>query len=102
MIRRFYDNRITGSPTWTYETLVYDASVIEDMLYAIALKQRESNKFAYIAICGFDGKAVAGVKVQTSDLYVIGGKGRVACLVLYKSFYKIRCSSFGSISVIPV
>lgn len=102
MIRRLHDNRITGKPSWTYETLAYNASVIEDMLYTIALSRKERGKLLYIAICGYDKKAIAGVKVQESDLYVFNGKGRMSCLVLYSSTYKIRFSSFATVSVISV
>lgn len=102
MIRRFADNRITGDPVWSYETLAYETSVVENMLYNAVLYKKKHGKFTYIAICGSDGKAVASVKVQDSDLYSVNGKGRIACLVLYKTVYKIRFSSFDNISIIPV
>lgn len=102
MIRRFYNNRITGKSTWDYETLAYDTSVIEDMLYKIALYRKAHNKLMYISICGYDKKAVAGVKVQATDLYALNGNGHIGCLVLYRSTYKIRFSSFDNVSIIPV
>lgn len=102
MIRRFADNRITGDPVWSYETLAYDANVVENMLYNAVLYKKKHGKSAYIAIRGSDGKAVASVKVQDSDLYLVNGKGRIACLVLFRTVYKIRFSSFDNISIIPV
>lgn len=102
MIKWYCNNHVTNKQIWTYETLAHDAGTIEDMLYAIALRQKESNKSTYISICGFNERAVASVKVEYNDLYAFNGKGHVACLVLYKPFYKIRFSSFGAISIIPV
>lgn len=102
MIRRFADNRITGDPVWSYETLAYDANVVENMLYNAVLYKKKHDKSTYITIRESDGKAVASVKVQGSDLYEINGNGRIGCLVLCKQTYKIRFSSFSTISIIPV
>lgn len=102
MIRRFADNRITGDPAWSYETLAYEASVVENMLYNAVLYKKKHGKTTYIAIRGADGKAVVSVKVQDSDLYTINGCGRIGCLVLCRYAYKIRFSSFDNISIIPV
>ena len=100
MIRRFANNRITGETTWFYETLAYDANVVENILYNAVLYRKKHGKSSYIAICGSDGKAVAGIKVQDNDLYLFNGKGHIGCLVLYRAVYKIRFYSFG-ISIIP-
>lgn len=102
MIRRFADNRITGEPVWTYQTLAYDVSVVENMLYNAVLYKKKHGKSAYIAIRGTDGRSVASVKVQDSDLYTINGRGHIECLVLCRFVYKISFSSFDSISIIPV
>ena len=102
MIRRFADNRITGDPVWAYETLAYDASVVENMLYNAVLYKKKHGKSTYIAIRGADGRAVASVNVKDNDLYKFNGKGCIACLVLCRTTYKIRFSSFDNISIIPV
>lgn len=102
MIRRFTDNRITGDAVWSYETLAYETSVVENMLYNAVLYKMKHGKYTYIAIRGSDGKAVVSVKVQDSDLYTINGRGHIGCLVLCRFVYKIRFSSFGIISILPV
>lgn len=102
MIRRFANNRITGDPVWSYQTLAYETSVVENILYNAVLYKKKHGKSVYIAIRGADGKSVASVKVQDSDLYTINGRGHIECLVLCRFTYKISFSSFDSISIIPV
>lgn len=102
MIRRFADNRITGDPVWSYQTLAYETSVVENILYNAVLYKKKHGKSVYIAIRGADGKSVASVKVQDSDLYAINGRGHIESLVLCRFAYKICFSSFDSISIIPV
>lgn len=102
MIKWYYDNRVTGKPTWFYRTLVYDASIIEHMLYNIVFYRKVHSKSTYIAICGYDGIAVAGVKVTTDDLYTVSGRGFISNFVMYNAFYKIEFSSFDTVCIIPV
>lgn len=102
MINVYEHNRVNGKSTWHYETLVHNASIIEDIIYRIALYKKAHNKLCYVSICGFDGKAVAGARVQDINLYTIGGRGCVGGIVLYNRAYKIKFSSFNTVSLIPV
>lgn len=102
MINVYENNRVNGKSVWHYETLVYSASSIEDIIYRIALYKKAHNKLCYVSICGFDGKAAAGVRIQDIDLYTIDRCGRVGGLVLYNCFYKIKFSSFNTINLIPI
>lgn len=102
MIRWYNNNRVTAKQTWNYETLAYSTSVVETMLYNIAMYRKTRHKYTYISICGYDGNAVAGIRVEDDDFYKVKNVAYICRLVLYANVYKIRVSSSGTISIIPV
>ena len=102
MIRRYNNNSITAKKKWIYETLAYSTSTVETMLYNIAMYRKTRHKCTYISICGYDGKSVAGIRVEDDDIYSVNNVRYICRLVLYASSYKIRVTSFDTISIIPV
>lgn len=102
MIKWYNNNCVTANKTWSYETLVYSTSAVETILYNIAMYRKTRHKSTYISICGYDGKAVAGIRVEDYDLYKVNNVSYICKLVFYANVYKIRISSFGTISIIPV
>lgn len=102
MIRWYNNNRVTAKQTWSYETLVHSTSAVETMLYNIAMYRKTRHKYTYISICGYDGNVVAGIRVEDDDLYKVNNVSYICKLVFYANLYKIRISSFGTISIIPV
>lgn len=102
MIRRYNNNRITRDSVWSYETLEYETAVVEDILYKVVLYKKKHGKSTSIGIRGANDTIVAFVMVKDSDLYTINGRGHIGCLFLCDYTYKIRFSSWDTITIATV
>lgn len=83
---------------WQYTTQIMDFNHIESFLARLIVKRGR----LVIAICDKQGYAVAGARYTVSDIYKVNQSNRVAGLVLYHMYYRVKIDSLKNVSLVPV
>lgn len=83
---------------WEYKTQIMNHIHTESFLARLMLKKRN----LYVSICDNSGNAIAGVRMNTSNVYNFNNHLCVIGLVLYDTHYSVKVNSYGNVYLVPI
>ena len=83
---------------WQYKTQIMDYMHTESFLARLILKKRK----LYVSICDNSGNAVAGVRIDTSNVYNLNNRLCVTGFVLYDTYYSVKIDSYSNVYLVPI
>ena len=83
---------------WEYRTQIMNYIHTESFLANLIVKRKR----LYLVVCDKNGGAVAGMQLDTSDVYRFCGRCCVAGLVLYDTHYCVKIDSLKNVSLVPI
>lgn len=83
---------------WEYKTQIMDYIHTESFLARLILKKCK----LYVCVCDKKGNAVAGVRMNTSNVYNFNNRLCVTGLVLYDTHYRVKIDSYKNVYLVPI
>ena len=83
---------------WEYKTQIMDYIHVESFLAKLILKRRK----LYISICDKNGNAVAGVRMDTSNVDNFNNRLCITGFVTYGVHYIVKIDSYRNVYLVPI